>query len=168
MGQTAGGRVVGRERELSLLDGFLGSFADGFAVLALEGEPGIGKTTVWQEGMRRAEAGGLLALSCRPAESEARLSFVGLGDLLSPVPDGALAALPDRQRAALEVALLRARSGERLRPDRRSIGVALLALVRELGASRPVVVGVDDAQWLDHPSAAVLEFVVRRLGPEPI
>src|ERR1700760_5171127 len=95
VGQTVSGRVVGRETELSLLDGFLGSIDDGFAVLALEGEPGIGKTTVWQEGMRRAEARGLLALSCQPAQSEARLSFVGLGDLLGPVPDAALAALPD-------------------------------------------------------------------------
>jgi hypothetical protein len=168
VGQTVGGRVVGREKELSLLEGFLGSIGDGFAVLALEGEPGIGKTTVWQEGIRRAEAGGLLALSCRPAQSEARLSFVGLGDLLGPVPDGALEALPDRQRAALEVALLRARAGEKLRPDRRTIGVALLALLRELAASRPVLVAVDDAQWLDHSSAAVLEFVARRLGREPI
>jgi DNA-binding CsgD family transcriptional regulator len=151
-----------------LLDGFLGSIDDGFAVLALEGEPGIGKTTVWREGMRRAEARGLLALSCRPAQSEARLSFVGLGDLLGPVPNAALSALPDPQRAALEVALLRARAGEKLRPDRRTIGVALLALLRELAASRPVLLAVDDAQWLDHPSAAALEFVARRLGREPI
>jgi DNA-binding CsgD family transcriptional regulator len=151
-----------------LLEGFLGSFDDGFAVLALEGDPGIGKTTVWQDGIRRADEGGLLALSCRPAQSEARLSFVGLGDLLGPVPDRALEALPDRQRAALEVALLRARAGEKLRPDRRTIGVALLALLRELATSRPVLVAVDDAQWLDPPSAAALEFVVRRLGPEPI
>jgi hypothetical protein len=130
VGQTVGGRVVGREREPSVLESFLGSFDDGFAVLSLEGEPGIGKTTIWQEGMRRAEARGLLALSCRPAQSEARLSFVGLGDLLGPVPDGALEALPDRQRAALEVALLRAPAGEKLRADRRTVGVALLALLR--------------------------------------
>src|ERR1700748_1762598 len=75
VGQTVSGRVVGREKEFSLLDSFLGSIDDGFAVLTLEGEPGIGKTTVWQEGMRRAEARGLLALSCQPAQSEARLSF---------------------------------------------------------------------------------------------
>ena len=61
---------VGRETELSLLDVFLASIDDGFAVLALEGEPGIGKTTVWHEGIRRAQARGLLTLSCRPAESD--------------------------------------------------------------------------------------------------
>jgi DNA-binding CsgD family transcriptional regulator len=150
-----------------LLEGFLGSIEDGFAVLALEGEPGIGKTTLWREGMRAARARASLVLTCRPAQAEARLSFVGLIDLLGPVADQVLGGLPEPQRRVLEVALVRSR-GDGLRADRTTISVAFLSALRLLVASGPVLVGVDDAQWLDRSSAAVLEFALRRLEREPV
>ncbi|HUA06106.1 MAG TPA: AAA family ATPase [Solirubrobacteraceae bacterium] len=157
--------VIGREAELSGLERFLS--AEGFAVLALEGEPGIGKTTVWQAGVRRARALGYRVLACRAAQAETRLSFVGLVDLLSPVPEEAIAVLPEPQRRVLEVVLLRAGGGE-LRPDRATICVAVLSLLRVLAAERPLLVAVDDAQWLDAPSASVLEFAARRLDREHV
>src|SRR5579872_5275986 len=118
-----GGRVVGREAELSAVRRFLDATDDGFAILALEGDPGIGKTTVWLEATREAEAHGHTALTCRPGSSETRLSFAALGDLLAPVSSDALATLPGPQRRALEVALLRA-DADGPPPDRRTISVA--------------------------------------------
>ncbi|HJS94076.1 MAG TPA: AAA family ATPase, partial [Solirubrobacteraceae bacterium] len=157
--------VIGRNAELSGVDGFL--HEEGFAVLALEGEPGIGKTTVWQAGVRRARGLGYRVLACNAAQAETRLSFVGLVDLLGSVPEEAVAGLPEPQRRVLEVVLLRA-SGRELRPDRATICVAVLSLLRALAAEQPLLIAVDDAQWLDAPSASVLEFAVRRLDRERI
>jgi predicted ATPase len=103
--------LLGREAELAAIDALLDSAGSGFAALVLEGEPGIGKTTVWREGVRRAEGRGFRVLSCRPAEAEAMLSFSALADILGPVADAALPALPGPQRQALEVALLRVDPG---------------------------------------------------------
>gem|GEM_PF-4683333 len=103
-------RLVGRERELAELESFLAQIEHGGAVV-LEGAPGIGKTTLWREALRLAEASGVLALPVRPAEAEAKLSYAGLADLLRPLPADAFATLPPLQREALDVALLRANVG---------------------------------------------------------
>ena len=161
------GTVIGREEELSAVDEFLAATEDEAACLSLEGEPGIGKTTVWQEAVRRARELGFCILSSRPAASEARLSFAGLGDLLADVGAEVSAGLPDPQREALDAALLRAPPGSRA-PDHRTVGVALLSVMRSLASCSPVLIAVDDAQWLDRATAAVLEFAVRRLGPMPV
>jgi DNA-binding CsgD family transcriptional regulator len=156
--------VVGREQELAQLASFLGSIEAGPGVLVIEGEPGIGKTTVWREGVRLAEEGGFRVLSCRPAESEARLSFSGLADLVEPVT-GRLGDLPDPQRRALEVALLRVAPGER-HPDARAVAAGLRSLLALSAVERRVLLAVDDAQWLDSPSAAAIEYAFRRIeGP---
>jgi Cdc6-like AAA superfamily ATPase len=102
--------VVGREAELTQVEGFLGSSAQGFAALVLAGEAGIGKTTVWQEALRRARERGAQVLRCRPAAAEAKLSFAALADLLVAVDEAAFEALPGPQRDALAVALSRTSS----------------------------------------------------------
>ena len=158
-------RIVGREAELTAAEAFVSS-GEGGGVLAVVGEPGIGKTTVWQEAVSLAAAGGATLLTARPAESESKLSFAGLADLLAAVPDDVAALLPPPQRAALDAALLRA-SAERP-PDRRLLGSALLSVLRALADRGPVVVAVDDLHWLDAPSAAALEFALRRLGGERV
>src|SRR2546430_869638 len=79
---SSDGGVVGRESELEAIRGFLGRLASGPGVFVLEGEPGIGKTTLWQEGVREARAQSWRVLTCRPAGSETRLSFAALADLL--------------------------------------------------------------------------------------
>ena len=155
--------VVGREPELRAVDAFL----DGTArALAIVGEPGIGKTTVWREAVERARARGATVLVARPAESEARLSFGGVADLTSTVPPEAFDALPAPQRRGLDVALLRADSTGP--PARRVVATALLTLVRELATESAVVIAIDDLQWLDAPSTAALEYVLRRLDEENV
>ncbi len=159
--------VVGREAELAAVDDLLAATCGNLACLTLEGEPGIGKTTLWQEAVRRAGDRGFLVLSSRAAASEAKLSFAGLGDLLDDVAEEVVAALPDPQRHALDAALLRAPLRTRA-PDQRTVAVALLSVIRALASCSPVLIAVDDAQWLDRATAVVLEFAVRRLDPMPV
>jgi DNA-binding CsgD family transcriptional regulator len=160
-------RPVGRGEELAALEESFGDPAAGARVLVLEGEPGIGKTTVWREAARRAEARGYRVLSCRAAEAESRLSFAGLGDLLAPLAPDTFARLPGPQRRGLEIALLRVEAEGRA-PDPRTIGTALVSLLSDLAAEAPAAVAVDDVQWLDRPSARALEFAVRRLEDHPV
>jgi len=159
--------VVGRDPEQALVAAFLDSLRLGPASLLLEGEAGIGKTTLWDAGVRAAAAREYLILSSQPAESEATLSFAALGDLLQGLLDQVLPQLPPPQRRALEVALLMA-DPMGIPPDQRAICVAFLGAIRLLSASRPMVIAVDDLQWLDRPSAAALEFALRRVATEPI
>ena len=159
--------MVGRDRELAALAAFLAGLETGPGALVLEGEPGIGKTTLWREGVAQAERAGRLVLAARPSEPEKRLAFAGLADLVSPVVDDLLPQLPSPQRHALEVALLRADS-EGVPPDQRTIGVALHGILTRAAGSRPLVIAVDDAQWLDRSSATALGFALRRLRDEPI
>jgi DNA-binding CsgD family transcriptional regulator len=156
---------VGRDRELAVVDAFLAG--GGPAALHLVGEPGVGKTTVWEEAVRRARAAGALVLVARPSESEAKLSFAALTDLLAPIPAAAFAALPGPQRHALDVALLRVEA-HGTPPERRTVGTAVLSLLRLLAAEQDVVVALDDTQWLDRPSAAAIEFAIRRLTEERV
>jgi DNA-binding CsgD family transcriptional regulator len=159
--------VLGRERELSLAEEFLDSAGGRFAVLLLEGEAGIGKTTVWREVVRRAEERRSLVLCCRPAATEAKLGLSAVADLLEPVPEAAFGALPAPQRRALDVALLRADPGNAV-ADQRTVATAVRSLLTELASEAPILLAVDDVQWLDAASAATLEFVLRRLRAERI
>src|SRR5947209_19749823 len=102
-----GAGPVGRERELEAILELLNRDRSGSAVLELEGEPGIGKTTVFRAAVSQAAESGYRVLSCRPAESEMSLPFVSLGDLLEPVLDETRSFLPGPQRSALEAALSR-------------------------------------------------------------
>jgi DNA-binding CsgD family transcriptional regulator len=159
--------AFGRELELAKVEAFLGDARSASCAMALEGEPGIGKTTLWQEAVDRARDAGTLTLACRPAAAEAKLSFSGLSDMLAGVQEPAFAALPHLQRDALDVALLRsAPDGPVLDP--RLVATALLSLVRALARTDPVLLAVDDAQWLDAPTASVVAFTARRLEHEPV
>ena len=129
--------LVGREPELAVIESFLAADEAGSAELELVGEAGIGKTTVWQAAVRRGRELGLPVLSARPAESEARLSFAGLTDLLVAVDADVLGTLPAPQAEALDVALLRA--GASRSPGRRLVGTALLSVLRELTSRGPVL-----------------------------
>jgi DNA-binding CsgD family transcriptional regulator len=159
--------LVGRDAELATVASFLHE-TGGPTALVVVGEPGIGKTTVWEEALRRAgDAGDKLVLVARPTETEAKLSFAALADLVSPIDAEAFDALPGPQRRALDVALLRVEA-QATPPERRTVGTALLSLLRSLAPLREVIIAIDDLQWLDKPSAAALEFAIRRLGDERI
>src|SRR6187200_1207620 len=159
--------VVGRERELDSLARFLDVAAEHPAGLLLEGEAGIGKTTLWKRVVAGARTRSYHVLVSRPVDSETQLAFAALGDLLEDVPTEAMSGLPEPQRRALEVALLR-REAEGPAPLPRAVALGVLGVVRSLTEGRPVLLAVDDVQWLDRPSASALEFVARRLREGPI
>ena len=166
MATTAPVSVIGRDDELALLGNFVSALATGPAAFVLVGEAGVGKTTLWRAGADAARERGCRVLETRPSEAEARLAFAGLGDLLEPALDDLLDALPVPQADALRVALLLKRPTG-APPNERGVALAFLNALRELAADRPTVVAVDDLQWLDSPSAAVLAFAWRRLRDEP-
>ena len=161
------GGVVGRESELERLRGFVRTVDEGPSALILEGAPGAGKTTLWRVGVETARDRGLQMLRTRPAEAEAKLAFAGLADLFEQVLDEALPALPPPQRHALAVALL-LEEAKAVPPDDRAVHAAVLGVLRSLSARRPLLVAIDDVQWLDAPSAAALRFAFRRLVREPV
>jgi predicted ATPase len=146
--EQSGHGIVGREGELARVKSFIGSVPEGPSALLLEGAAGIGKTTLWHAGVSIARARGHRVLVCRAAESEARLSYAALGDLF----DFELPDLPAPQKRALDAALLRAEF-EGAPPDQRAVSVASLGVLRALATSGPVVIAIDDVQWLDAPSA---------------
>ena len=166
-GQTGAANILGRAAELEVLRSFLADVAQGPRSLVLAGEPGIGKTTLWRAAVTDAHTRGYRVLACRPIGSEVQLSFAALGDLLGPVLGDALPELPPPQRHALEVALLLEEPGGFV-ADGRSVGVALLSLLRIEASLRPVLIAIDDAQWLDRPTVGALRFAVRRLQEEPV
>lgn len=157
--------IVGRGTEIDATERFLSAAGHGPAALLLQGEAGIGKTTLWQFTLDSAEGSSYRLMSCRPVESEARLSYASLSDLLAQTSLDPF-SLPEPQRRALEVALLRAEP-EGPRPDHRAVGTAFLSVVTQMAESEPVLVAVDDVQWLDGPSSRALEFAIRRLRAEP-
>jgi DNA-binding CsgD family transcriptional regulator len=159
--------VVGREPELEALRDFALRIPAGAVALVLAGEAGVGKTTLWEAGLAEAAAAGCRVLSARPAESETSLSFSGIGDLLDPVLDKALTSLSSAQNRALSRALVLGDDDGRP-PDPHAIGVALLTALRGLAQEMPLVVAVDDVQWLDAASAAGLAYAARRLRDEPV
>lgn len=166
--EEPGRTVLGRDSELARIDDWLTTVPTGEAgLLVIAGEPGIGKTTLWAQASRRAGALGYLVLSSRPVPSDAGLPHVVLADLLRPVADDAFSPLPVPQRRALEVALLRAEP-EEAGLDPRAVGTGLTALLDGLAADRPLLLAVDDAQWLDPASARVVAFALRRLAQRQV
>jgi DNA-binding CsgD family transcriptional regulator len=162
--QAVRGEIVGRERELEALRTFL-SRADGASTLVLQGEAGAGKTTLWQAGVELGEAGEWLVLRSRPVEAEATLALAGIADLLDGVLGGILPALPEPQRQALAVALL-LEPGEA--PGERAVAAAFLTSLRTLAERGPILVAVDDLQWLDPASTGVVLYALRRIRAERI
>lgn len=159
-------QLVGRDEETKALLGLLQAPNALPATAAVVGEAGIGKTTLWLAGVEAAEACGYHVLSCRPSEAETRFSFAGLTDLLGGVVGEVLPELPPIQRRALEAALLLADSEGRA--DERVIAAAFLSALKTLSQNEPLLVAVDDVQWLDGPSLATLRFALPRLRAEPV
>jgi len=146
-----------------VLEAFLEGRVDG-DVLVLTGEPGLGKTTLWEETVERAANEGHLVLGSRATEADARLPFAALIDLVTALEASypeAVAGLPEPQRVALEVALRR-RDSLTPAPDTLALGTALLTLIRACG-ERPVLLALDDVHWLDPSSSDCLVHLVRRL-----
>jgi DNA-binding CsgD family transcriptional regulator len=162
--------VLGRVGELASIDEFLDGLSDAdhpHRSVLITGEPGIGKTVLWNESRSRARALGFPVLSARPVEPESALGFAGLGDLFSDIPQDLIDALPAPQRRALQVALLREGTGDSP-ADPRSVATAALTVLRGMARAGPLLIAVDDLAWLDASTARVLAFALRRIGSEPI
>lgn len=150
--------------EANSVTALLAQADSGPAGLVIEGEAGIGKTTVWSQAIDRAAEAGFRILSARPARTEARVAFGVLGDLLAGADDSMFDALPEVQKLALDRVLLRAEAGPAT--DERVTAAAFRSVLALISAHQPVLVAVDDVQWLDAPSQAVINFAFRRLtGP---
>src|SRR5919106_1941135 len=159
--------VVGRDAEFASIRNFVAGVSDGASAFVLEGEAGAGKTTLWTASTELAEEQGVRVLRAQPAEPETNLSFSGIGDLLEPVLEPALEHLPAPQRRALARALL-LEADEGPAPDPHVIGVAVLGSMRALAEELPLLVAIDDVQWLDTASSSAVTYAARRLRAEPI
>ncbi|MDF2823031.1 MAG: ATP-dependent transcriptional regulator [Mycobacterium sp.] len=154
-------RLLGRHRETQTVTRFLANIA-GPSALVLEGEPGIGKTTLWIAGVAQARERGFQVLAARPAAAESALSYSSLADLLGGVVADVWSTLPDPQRRALDHVLLRADTGP-APTDPRAVAAALVSVLQRLTLESPVLVAIDDLQWLDTSSTHAVAFAVRRL-----
>jgi DNA-binding CsgD family transcriptional regulator len=155
--------MIGRAAECARLDELLHDSRSGRStVLVLRGERGVGKTTLLDHAARRA--GDCRVIRVRAAASEVEFAYAGLHLLCAPLLDE-LARLPPDQRGALERAV---GQGSGPPPDPFPVAVAVLALFAGRAEERPLLCTIDDAQWLDEPSARVLAFVLRRLRRPPV
>ena len=153
----------GRARERKALDSLLDRVRGGeSAVLVIRGEAGIGKTALMRYCARQAS--GCRLVQVDGVESEMELPLAALHQLCTPMLSS-LDALPDPQQRALRVAFGLAAGPA---PDRFVLSLAVLSLLAENAAARPLICLVDDAQWLDEASSQVLGFVGRRLLAEPV
>jgi ATP/maltotriose-dependent transcriptional regulator MalT len=149
--------VVGRQAEVAQVDRFL---ERGRGALVLFGDAGVGKTTVWLAGLERARERGLRTLAARTAETEAQFPYASLADLIEPVADEALRLIPLPQRRALEVALFRREPTSAW--DSRGVASATLTALTSLSIDAPLLLAIDDTQWMDPASADALGFAMRR------
>ncbi|MFI2608902.1 AAA family ATPase [Kitasatospora sp. NPDC018619] len=161
MASTNGG-IVGREREQRLLSGFATS-TEGRA-LVLRGEAGTGRSTLLEHAAGLAARAGHRVVRACGAEAERELPFAGLHQLLHPLrPDAD--RLDDGRRGALDVVFGR---GGGAPPCVLTLGAAVLDLLLTAASRRPLLLVLDDGQWLDGPSTEVCGFVGRRLAGSPV
>ena len=134
--------------------------------VVLTGEPGIGKTSLWSAGIEAAAERGYRVLRTRPNEAETGFAFAGVTDLLEGAVGDVLAELPPIQRRAIESALLL--SEHELDVDERAVAAAFLGMLRILAAREPLLIAIDDLQWLDGPTLAAVRFALPRLQDQAV
>jgi ATP/maltotriose-dependent transcriptional regulator MalT len=155
-------RIVSRQAEEQTVVDFLEAAPKRPCALIVAGDPGIGKTTLWLDAVGRAGDAGFRVLASRAAAAESVLAYTALSDLLSDVDESIWADLPAPQREGLDAALLRRRDDAR-NTDARAVAAAFLAVIARLAVQGPVLIAIDDLQWLDTSSANIVSFAGRRL-----
>lgn len=140
--------VVGREAEQRRIDRFLADMSHGARSLVVQGDAGVGKTTLWRWAIEQADLLGYQILMSRAAEDEMPLAFATLADLFDNAED--------------TVNILAPETGQMAR------GRAVLDAIRGLAAGHPTLLAIDDVQWIDSGSARTLRFAIRRLDGESI
>jgi DNA-binding CsgD family transcriptional regulator/tetratricopeptide (TPR) repeat protein len=155
--------LLGRSAECARIAALLETARSGqCGALVVCGEAGIGKSTLLEFAVGRA--GGMQVLRTRGYETESELPFAGLADLLRPALE-LLPALPAPQAAALRSALA---LGPPIAGDRFSVCAATLGILALLAEKVPVLLLVDDLQWLDASSQEAVLFAGRRLAADGI
>ena len=157
--------IIGREADLARLRGLVDPVPQASQVLVVTGEAGMGKTVLLADAVGRARSAGMPVLSVTGWESESKLAFAGLHQLLRPVLSRT-DALPDRQAQALRGAL--GLAADPVAGDPLLTGVAVLTLLSDLSERSPILVVADDAQWLDRSSLDALAFAASRLDAERV
>ncbi|MER7187777.1 ATP-binding protein, partial [Streptomyces hyaluromycini] len=157
------GRLPGRKAELELIDSLLAGLGQGSSGLLLHGEPGVGKTALLDAAAARATALGMRVLRAAGVQSETRIPYSALHQLLYPVRHD-VDRLDGHHRDALHQVfdLTRPPAPEPL------VSTAVLALLELTTAERGLLMITDDVAWFDEASAAVVGFVVRRIADAPI
>jgi DNA-binding CsgD family transcriptional regulator len=158
------GPVVGRRAELDAVRQQLGDLSNGPAHLVFEGPAGIGKSTVWAAAVGLARSEGATVLATRPSIGDATVPWAGLSDLLGETSADALAGLTDPQRRAIEIVLSR-REPESSPLDELSVRLGVRAMLQALAGAAPLVLAIDDLQWLDAATTSVLAFALKRVEP---
>src|SRR6185369_7625481 len=153
--------VVSRPLEFRAVTEFLRSVSQQPSGLVIEGEPGIGKTTLWLSALEEARGRGYQVFSARVGQAESVLAYAAVADLLRDIDDSVLAELSDVQRVAVDRVLLRA-SSEDHTTDQHVVAAAFAAVFDRLVTDSPVLIAIDDLQWLDRSSKDVLAFAARR------
>jgi ATP/maltotriose-dependent transcriptional regulator MalT len=153
--------VIERPSEFRAVLDFLGSADRQPSGLVIEGEAGIGKTTLWLAGVSEAAERGFQVFSARGGMAETALAYAAVADLLGDVDPAVLAALPEVQRIAIDRVLLRA-GGDGPATDEGVVAAAFAAVIDGLATHAPVLLAIDDVQWLDPSSQAVVESAARR------
>lgn len=154
---------IPRPMELAEVAGFMHNVADRPCALVIEGEAGIGKTTVWLAAVGQARSLGIHVLCARSAAAESVLSYATLADLMSGIDTSVLASLPKAQRRAMDRVLLRGEADD-IVTDPRAVAAGFLSVVESLATESPVLVAIDDFQWLDTSSAGALAFAFSRVA----
>lgn len=156
-------RLVSREAEAHVISAFLASDSPDPSAVVLDGEAGIGKTTLFLAAVDEAAGRGFAVLSTRPAAAESVLAYASLADMVGSVDPEVLEGLPAPQRNALDRVLLRTDGAP---TDQRAVAAGFLSVLEVVAERTRVLIAVDDLQWLDPSSRLVLAFAARRLtGP---
>jgi predicted ATPase len=158
--------LIGRDTELAQVESFAELAATNGAALAIVGSAGIGKTALWRAGVAIAHERGLRVLETRCVEVEMPIPLGHLADLIGDVLDEI--ELPEPQRAALAVGLGLEAPEQGFTPDWLALARATLSVLTVLAGRSPLVVAVDDAQWLDPASSRVLTYALRRVAGIPV
>lgn len=157
--------IIGRDPERDVIEALLDRPRP--SALVLDGEAGIGKTTLWSFAQRAAAARGDRVFAWRASQAERELPFGGLMGLLEADLDPLLELIAPARGRALARALGRTGDGDES-PEPNLVGLAMLDLLRGASARMPLLVALDDAQWCDPASAAAIAFAARRLHSEPV
>jgi DNA-binding CsgD family transcriptional regulator len=160
--------LVARQAELDVVAAHLDGVRAPGAILLLEGPAGIGKTTLWRAGLGLTAARTTVVLQAHPSEAERAYPYAALADLLRNVDDRVLAGLPEPQARALRVALLQLPADPGSAAQAFAVAAGFLGVVRTLSQQEPVVIAIDDVQWLDAPSIGVLRHAAQRVERDPL